>query len=348
MIKIAEDFRTKYPPDWNSEQGAARVLKTGKAELYDWVSDEMLAASAQDGEHLRLLRALKIRSVMLLPIVARDKTLGVLTLISSSDHRKYNEMDLKIAEEVGKRAGLAIENSMLFAETEEAVKVRDEFLSIASHELKTPITALSLQLQMAKRRLENNPTSFSDVRTAEKFVDATFRQVSRLSKLVDDILDISRIAHGKLILNLESFDLGGLVTEIVERFHEQLVAAGCQYRLNIEKDIVGNWDRFRLEQVITNLITNLVKYAPGAPVDISVLVEGTNAMIVVKDHGMGIAPENLGRIFQRFERAVTGNGISGLGLGLYISRQIVEAHSGNIYAESEVGKGTTFFVKLGL
>jgi PAS domain S-box-containing protein len=348
MMELAEEFRTKYPPDWTSDRGPARVLRTGQAELHDWVSDEMLTASARDAGHLTLLRALKIRSVMLLPIVARGNILGVLTLISSSEHRKYTEMDLKIAEEVGKRAGLAIDNSRLFMETQEAVKMRDEFLSIASHELKTPITGLSLQLQMAKRRFSGDPKGFSDPSRIEKLVDTTSRQVVRLSKLVDDMLDISRIAHGKLILNLEQVDLGSLVKDVVERFQEQLTAAGCECRLDIQDRIIGAWDRFRLEQVVTNLITNVIKYGPRAAVDISVSAEERQASIVVKDHGSGIAPENLGRIFERFERAVTGNGVSGLGLGLYISRQIVEAHEGSIRAESEIGKGTVFFVHLPL
>jgi signal transduction histidine kinase len=279
---------------------------------------------------------------MLVPIRGRDQILGLLTLVSSTDDRRYCEADLSFAEEVGRRAGLAIDNARLFSQAREAVQMRDEFLSIASHELKTPITSLGLQIQMNQRRLQKNDDFFSGKKEVEKLLDTTSKQVDRLSKLIESMLDISRIAHGKLILESEEVDFGFLVKEVVERFHEQLSAAGYKYQLNIESCINGRWDRYRLEQVVTNLITNAMKYGDRKPIKISVFTEENSAVLVVRDHGMGIAQDNLTKIFDRFERAVTGNGISGLGLGLYISRQIAEAHGGKILVESEVGEGSSF------
>ena len=348
MMKIAEEFRTKYPPDWNSDTGVAKVLKTGQSELHSWIPDEVIASVAKDPEHLRLLRLLKIRSVMIVPIQARTQILGILTLVASTDDRRYTETDLAIAEEIGKRAGLAVENARLFTQAQDAVRLRDEFLSIASHELKTPITALKLQLQLNQRRYQKEPRIFSENNTIEKLLNSNSTQVDRLSKLVDEMLDISRISHGKLILSPESVDLGSLVKDVVDRFQEQLAAAGCECQLNIENPVRGQWDRYRMEQVVTNLMTNALKYGAGKPVEISVQAKAKNAVISIKDHGIGIPCESLNKIFGRFERAVTEKNISGLGLGLYISRQIIEAHDGKIQVLSEVGQGSTFSLELPL
>ena len=346
MRKIAEEFRTKYPTDWNANTGAAKVLKTGKSELHPWIPDEVIAAAAKDAEHLRILRSLKIRSVMIVPIPGRTQILGILTLVSSAEDRQYNGTDLAIAEEIGKRAGLAIENARLFTQAQAAVSLRDEFLSIASHELKTPITSLKLQIQMNRRRFGKEPEIFSDKKIVDRFLDTSASQVDRLSKLVDDMLDISRISHGKLILEPEEVDLGLLVKDVAERFHEQFEAVGCKCRLHVEGQIKGHWDRYRIEQVVTNLMTNAIKYGAGKPVEVSVLNQGKTALIEVKDQGIGIADESLDKIFGRFERAITAKSISGLGLGLYISRQIVEAHGGKIRVLSKLEEGSTFVVEL--
>jgi signal transduction histidine kinase len=162
------------------------------------------------------------------------------------------------------------------------------------------------------------------------------------------MLDISRISHGKLILSFEEVDLGQLATQVVASFQEQIAAVGAQCAIALEAPVVGHWDRYRLEQVLANLITNAIKYGAGKPIHLSVGTRGDLAILKVKDQGMGIPREGLERIFERFERAVTGVGIAGLGLGLYICRQIVEAHGGKISAESELGIGSTFTVEIPL
>lgn len=240
------------------------------------------------------------------------------------------------------------EHKLMELELRQAVRARDEFLSVASHELNTPITSLKLQVQMQQRRhAKNDPTLFDSERVG-KLLDVTNRSVGRLAKLVDNMLDMSRISHGKLHLECTQIDLGVLAREVVDRFDDELSQAGCPYRLTVDNALMGMWDPYRLEQVIANLLTNVIKYAPGKPVEISVTAADGNAVLVVRDHGVGIAEASLERIFQRFERAIAASNVSGLGLGLYISRQIIKAHNGKMWAESELGQGSTFHVALPL
>ncbi len=232
------------------------------------------------------------------------------------------------------------------AELQQAVQIRDEFMSIASHELKTPLTSLMLQSQMRKRNLRKaDPAAFTLERLAKMF-DTDERQIQRITRLIDDMLDISRISSGKLSMNIEQFDLCELIRDLVERSSEQFVAAGCLVKFEVCQSAVGSWDRFRIEQVVMNLLTNAMRYGAGKPIVIRVKLDQDRARIVVHNQGRGIAKEDHERIFQRFERAVSGNEISGLGLGLYIVRQIMEAHHGSIRVESELDQGATFIVEL--
>jgi signal transduction histidine kinase len=230
----------------------------------------------------------------------------------------------------------------------DATRARDEFLSIASHELKTPLTSLKLQIQMNQRLMQHeNPDAFSPERV-RKLVETTDRQVDRLGRLVEDMLDVARVHTGKLTMEKSQVDLTELVREVIERISPQLSAAKCEIREKAEVGILGNWDRYRIEQVINNLLTNAIRYSPGKPIHIVVSKEGEKARLTVHDEGAGISPENHERIFQRFERAVSSGNISGLGLGLYISRQILESHQGTIHVESVPNEGATFIVELPL
>lgn len=229
---------------------------------------------------------------------------------------------------------------------QEAVRLRDEFLSIASHELKTPLTSLKMQSQMRQRWIDGGNLSSADQKFMALLANDT-RQIDRLTRLIDDMLDISRITAGKLALHPETFDLRELVRETIDRQRPQLEAAGCTVALEPGEPVLGQWDRFRIEQVITNLLTNAMKYGAGKPVAVTLAraVAG-GARLTVADQGIGIAPEDQARIFDRFERAVSPSSVGGLGLGLYISRQIVEQHGGTISVESRVGQGSRFAVEL--
>lgn len=224
----------------------------------------------------------------------------------------------------------------------EATKMRDEFISIASHELKTPLTSLKLQTQMTRRQI-TRPETFN-YEKIQKQLDYTINQIDRLNKLVDDMLDISRISTGKLNLQKTTLNLSSLLSELIERFMPQFELSGSKVHTDITPEVTGQWDAYKIEQVINNLFSNAIRYSPQKPIHIK-LEDGPEKVILsVRDEGAGIAPENLERIFERFERAVTTN--SGLGLGLYITRQIVELHHGKISASSTLGKGSTFIIEL--
>ena len=248
------------------------------------------------------------------------------------------------------RARLLDAERVARADAEAAIRVRDEFLSIASHELKTPLTALQLQLQSVLRgwrqllRADSSPKP-----PLERFtqsLEVSDRQVSRLARLVNDLLDVARITSGRLTLAREELDLGELVREVAARFGPALSTVGCTILAPRDSRAAGSWDRLRLEQVVTNLLSNALKYGEANPLEIEVSTQPGEASLVVRDRGMGIPREALSRIFDRFERVSPTHAPGGLGLGLYITRQIVEAHGGAIAASSEIGAGSTFTVRL--
>jgi signal transduction histidine kinase len=234
------------------------------------------------------------------------------------------------------------------AELRKAVRDRDDFLSIASHELRTPLTTLSLEIQSLKRALDKHPKGIPKSGRLERSAEVAENQINRLITLVEELLDVSRLASGRLRVELAEFDLSDLAREVANRFKPSLDAAGCVLSLEAGAGTVGSWDRLRVEQVVANLVSNALKYGPGSPVEMSVTRETESACLRVRDHGIGIAPADQRRIFQRFERAVPTSHYSGFGLGLWIAREIVAAHSGSIDVESDLGRGSTFIVRLPL
>jgi len=259
-----------------------------------------------------------------------------------------SERKLVVSNELARRATAALENARLYKQAQEAIRARDEFMSIASHELKTPLTALMLQTQLRKRSLSQGDTSYFFRDKLEKIVTDDEKQLNRVSRLIDDMLDMSRINTGKLTLDVEEVELGPLIRESLERFSSQLEFAGCEVNIKRFDQVTGNWDRYRLEQVFINLLTNAMKYGAHKPIEISIELQDELVTLSVTDHGIGIAAEDQARVFQPFERASRGRGIPGLGLGLYIAKQITEAHGGTINVQSAIGVGSTFSVILPL
>ncbi|WP_224244089.1 sensor histidine kinase [Hyalangium gracile] len=233
----------------------------------------------------------------------------------------------------------------ILKELGEAVRLRDEFLLVASHELKTPLTPLSLKLQSLEAVARAEPDSPLAQRLV-KDVELMRRQVRRLADLVNDLLDVSRITTGRPRLSYEQVDLPVLVREVVERFESQAERAECTIEVTSESSILGEWDRLRLEQVLTNLLSNALKYGAGKPVHVQVRSGVTRAWVLVRDEGIGIEPEALERIFQKYERAVSSQHYGGMGLGLYVTRQLVEAMGGVVRVVSTPGQGATFTVEL--
>jgi PAS domain S-box-containing protein len=229
----------------------------------------------------------------------------------------------------------------------EALRARDEFLSIASHELRTPLTSLKLQLQMVQRRISRgDPTAYAPEQVV-KLVEQSTHQLARLVRLVNDMLDIARIRTGRLVIEPGPVDAVELLHEVLERLGPHLAEAGTPATLEAPERLEVRWDRFRIEQVVTNLLTNVMRYGDHKPVAVTLRSHEGRVLLSVRDQGLGIAKEHQERVFNRFERAVSANDVSGLGLGLFISQQIVEAHGGRMWLESEgPGHGTTFFVEL--
>jgi len=225
---------------------------------------------------------------------------------------------------------------------QEAVRLRDEFLSIASHELRTPITSLQLMVQ----GLTQGVLSPSPENTLRTFVLAE-RQIKRLTRLVEELLEVSRIQAGCLAFEFERLDLVAVVREVAQRFEVELARVRCSLSLNSDLPVIGCWDRSKLEQIATNILSNAMKFGAGKPIEITVEEAPTGTgRLVITDHGIGIPPERLPRIFERFERAVSARAYGGLGLGLYIVRSIVEALGGTVRADSLLGSGSTFTVEL--
>jgi PAS domain S-box-containing protein len=341
----AQEVANRYPPELGAPHGAGRVVATGEAQVLSDVTEEVLRAMARDEEHLRLLRSLRLVSLMCVPLSTRGKTLGAITLASSESGRRFGPEDLAFAQDLAGRASVAIENSRLYREAREAVRARDEFLSIASHELKTPLTTLQLQVQGLARKLKSSVEKPALQGLAAR-VATSERQVERLTALINNLLDISRITAGRLDLDLEPVDLAAVAKEAAARFGEDLARAGCVLELRAEGECVGQWDRLRLEQVVTNLLSNAAKYGAGRPIEIEVDGGEATARFSIRDHGIGIPAEHQARIFERFERAVSDRHYGGLGLGLWIVRQIVDAFGGTIRVESRAGAGSTFTVLL--
>jgi len=334
----------RYAREESSDCPLQRVLRTGQPEFLHHPSRAELERLAHLPEGLTLTRDAQARAVLVVPLQHRERVLGTITVFSRE--RPLGPTERALVQELGRRAGSAVENARLYHEAQEAIRVRDEFLSIASHELNTPLTPLQLHLQRLQRTVSGG--ALVEAQSNEQVlrsVEQAQRQTRRLARLVRELLDISRIRLGRLELHPEPMDLGEVVRDVVERFADEQALPHAMPSLRVEGSAQGLWDRIRLEQVVANLLANALRYGQGKPVDLTVRAHDGEAFLQVKDRGVGIAPEARKRIFERFERASSRN-FGGLGLGLYIVRQIVEAHGGIITVESELGVGSTFTVKL--
>jgi len=234
------------------------------------------------------------------------------------------------------------------AELEQAVRMRDDFMSIVAHEVRTPLNGLILETQLRKMHLARDNAAAFTLDKMHAMVDRDERQIQSLIRLIEDMLDVSRIRTGKLSIRPARIDLAQLVRNLVDNFAPQVAAAESSMQLQAESPVQGCWDEFRIEQVITNLLTNALRYGAKSPVQVRVYTEHGEARVEVRDHGIGISEENQKRIFQQFERVSANHSAAGLGLGLFISEQIVAAHGGTIEVESQIGEGALFRVCLPL
>ncbi|WP_044966866.1 AAA family ATPase [Sorangium cellulosum] len=341
---LIEQLRRRYSSALDSPHPAARALRRGEPLLVSGCSEEELRQYCEDDEHARLIHELGVQSLIVVPLMARGRPIGALSVVSSAPGRCYGEADLEIVQHVAHRAALAIDNARLYRATQEAIRMRDEFLTVATHELNTPMTSLTLSLEAMDRSLRSGRPC--DPPAMGRQVERALRQVMRLARLNRELLEVSRIDTDRASLDLAEVDLGVVVRDVIARFELDLARAGCSVSLRISGRNVGSWDRSRVDQIVTNLVANAIKFGPGKPIEIVLGEEAGTTRLSVKDHGIGVDPARQERIFDRFERAVSERHYGGLGLGLYISRQIAQAHGGSIRVESAPGAGATFTVEL--
>ncbi|MCC6791874.1 MAG: PAS domain S-box protein [Thermomicrobiales bacterium] len=340
------EFRASWPLDPAPDYGPSYVLQTGKSLLYQTIDDDMQSHwfGVRDGGVD--LSGFAFRSAMIVPMMARGTIVGVLSVASSTVGR-YGPGDLGLIEELARRAAMAIDNARLYRSARAAIETRDQFLSVAAHELRTPITAINGFSALLERELTGRADPERINRFARRLADAG----SRLAGLVDDLLDVSHIRIGNLPLRIEPIDLDALAQRIYQRYQEQDSALSTRIVLRRPRvPVIVQGDEDRLDQVVTNVIDNAFKYSPdGGDVIVTLTAEHRGALLRVQDSGIGVRTDDLQSIFEPFGRASTaieGN-FPGLGIGLYICRNIAERHGGRIWAESEgAGKGTTILLWL--
>jgi PAS domain S-box-containing protein len=344
--ELARAMRRAYPR--RQEEGrspAISVLHSGASRIIEEIDDAILERISTDEEHLAMWKQLAPKSVMIVPLAIHGRTLGTLSLIATAaSNRRYTRADLAVAEDLGRRAAMAVENARLYAQAEEAVRIRDEFLSVAAHELKTPVTSLRGFAQLTLRTIEQ--TGNIDMHRLTRALGVVDQQSEKLTRLVAQLLDVSRFQSGKLALDCRDTNLSQVVLDLVQSL--QAHSDRHVLRTSIPPDVHIHADPLRIEQVLTNLVDNAIKYSPeGGDVDVDMSVNADSVCISVRDHGIGISPEHRERIFERFYQADTrGHHTAGMGLGLYISHQIVDLHGGELRAEFPEGDGSRFIVSL--
>jgi signal transduction histidine kinase len=316
--------------------------------LFHWIlaMPLVIAVVLQDYPAATLAAAITMLASGILVVLASGQTvataiewavqatgMSALAVYASTTYRR-----LRAREQALREAGLLAEERARSYEA--ALAARDQFLSIASHELKTPLTALQLQIESLIRR--------SGHELAERHLGVIQRQTDRLTELVDTLLDVSRISLGRLSMELAEGDYAAVVRQVVQRYAPMAERHGCQLSLDASEEVPGLFDAARIEQVLSNLLANALKFGRGKPVAVALTAEGELAKLTVRDQGIGIPATDQRRIFERFERAASDRHYGGLGLGLWITRQIVEQAGGQIAVESEPGQGSTFTVELPL
>jgi PAS domain S-box-containing protein len=345
-VEWARELAERYPYDPDAPNGIPEVLRTGRAELYEEIPDELLAAAAKDEEHLRIMREIGFNSAMVVPLAAHGRAFGAITFVTAESGRRYGPEDLAFAEDLARRAALAVENARLYRQAQEANRIKDEFLATLSHELRTPLTAIfGWASMLAAGNLNEHE--------ATRAIAAIERNARAQRQIVEDVLDVSRIITGKLRLEMRPVELRALVQDAVESVRPAAEAKGVYLSMLLAPDAGEvTADPDRLQQVMWNLLSNAVKFTTaGGRVEVELRRDGARNTLRVSDTGEGIAPEFLPHVFDRFRQADMGTTRQhgGLGLGLAIVRHLVELHGGEVTAESAGrGLGSTFTLSLPL
>ncbi|MBO0697975.1 MAG: PAS domain-containing protein, partial [Zavarzinella sp.] len=345
-VRLAHEINERWPPDPNAPHGVPAILRTGRSQLVPEITEAMLAEAIADEDLLRILRDLGLRSFIGVALTVRGKALGAITFVSAESGRRYDETDLAAAEDLARRAAVAIENAQLYQAVREADQRKDEFLATLAHELRNPLAPIRNSLYLLKTTGTSGPT-------LDRAVAMMGRQVDLLTRLVDDLLDVSRVMRGKIELRSEPVDVAAVSGRAVETAQPLLDAR--RHRLTVavpERPVWVQADPVRLAQVVGNLLTNAAKYTePGGEIGLVAEEADGHAVVRVRDNGIGIAADVLPKVFELFFQADTSAAGTqgGLGIGLTLVRSLVERHGGTIEAHSPGrGQGSEFVVRLPL
>ncbi|BAY96387.1 putative two component hybrid sensor regulator [Tolypothrix tenuis PCC 7101] len=352
-LEWANQNNNKYPFNPNNPRGAALTLRTGQSDIVADIPDELIVQSAHDSEHLEILRSVGFKSVMTVPLRTQARILGVISFVSAESGRSYTQSDLELAEELARRASLAIDNAQLYqlaqsdrAKAEAANRIKDEFLAVLSHELRSPLNPiLGWTRILRSQRL--------DAKKTDQALATIERNAKLQAQLIEDLLDVSRILQGKMTLNVAPVNLASTITAALETVQLAAQAKSIEIQTTINP-VAGTvtGDANRLQQILWNLVSNAVKFTPAAgKIEVKLDQVGMYAQIQVKDTGIGIKPEFIPFVFEYFrqEDGTTTRQFGGLGLGLAIVRHFTELHGGTVQASSPgQNLGATFTVLLPL
>lgn len=330
----------RFPPTVEQAVGVMKVIRTGKAELVAEVTDAWIREATEDEDHYRVIREEAPRSLMIVPLIARRRILGAITFATSESGRTYTLDDLALATEFAGAAALHLNNAALYREAREAARLRDQVLRIVAHDLRNPLNTISLSVGLLADLLpaDADPASRRAIETIE-------RSVHRSDRLIQELLDVARIESGRLTLERKPVPTRPLLEEAVQLHLALAGQKSIELRLDAPVDLPAiDADHDRVLQVFENVIGNAIKFTPeGGRITVSAKSRGEDILFSVADTGIGIPPEEIPHLFAPFWRTALATGRAGAGLGLAISKEIVEAHGGRIWAESQVGVGSTFF-----
>ncbi|MBC8076660.1 MAG: GAF domain-containing sensor histidine kinase, partial [Chloroflexales bacterium] len=334
----------QYTPDRKRPSLQTSVLRTGKPIMLNGITEDAIVTGAADAEHAAIGRALAPSACMVVPLSARNRTLGTI-LLAAQGERRYGDAHVSLAVDLAQRAGLAVDNALLYRQAQDAIKIREQFLSIAAHELKTPLTSLLGYAGVFNRRVHR---SGKLEERDERALATIIVQGERLNTMIGSLLDITRIQTGRLAIERRPLDLRAvletLVHELEPTLDQHTIALECA---SASLPLMG--DELRLEQVFRNLLGNAVKYSPqGGVVRVHISQQGEEAVVAVSDDGVGIPAAALPHLFERFYRAANSDQhqISGIGIGLYVVQEIVTLHGGTVDVASQEDVGSTFTVRL--
>ena len=341
-IKWAKELNERYPPDYAGPTGVGHVIRTGQPEIYADISDQMLVAGARDAEHLAIMRELQIKSALVVPMIARGRTLGALTLISTDTGRRYKEVDQALAMELATRAAIAIDNAQLYRSALAASDAKSAFLATMSHELRTPLNAIIGYQSLLTEGINGSLNASQLAQLARIRASA-----DHLLSLIDEVLTFSRVDAGKEVVRSDEAQLGPIVAEALTMVSPLAEAKGLRLQ-NETTDARLNTDGGKLRQILLNLLSNAIKFSDDGAIVVRSRLNGDSIAVSIVDRGIGIAPENLEKIFDPFwqvEQRSTRR-IGGTGLGLSVSRSLARLLGGEVSVESRVDAGSTFTVTL--